>query len=660
MFNKVLIANRGEIACRIVRTAKRLGMATVAVYSDADRDALHVSLADEAFRIGPPPAAESYLRIDRIVEAALRSGAEAVHPGYGFLSENPGFADAVAAAGLIFVGPPPAAMRAMALKDAAKALMEKSGVPVVPGYHGDSQDPARLAEAARKVGYPVLIKARAGGGGKGMRRVDRAEDFQAALEGAQREAFAGFGDGHCLIERYVTRPRHIEMQVFGDTHGNVIHLFERDCSLQRRHQKVIEEAPAPGMTPELRATLGDIAVRAARAIGYVGAGTVEFVADVSDGLRADRIYFMEMNTRLQVEHPVTEAITGHDLVEWQFRVAAGEPLPLRQQDVSIDGWSFEARLYAEDPTHDFLPAPGTLHRLSLPTDNVRIDSGVRQGDTISSFYDPMIAKLIVHGSSRAAALNRLAHALQRSIVLGTTTNVDFLLALCRHQSFAAGDVDTGLIARDIEGLITRMEPAPHVRAVAAIAALDIARTPGATDPWSTLSGWRQWTSTWHAVHLNQGAHTTDARVTVRSPDTFRVELDGEVLDVALLHADAGTLRCDVSGRIITAHVLRQGNSLSIKCDGPTFIFTQPDRSIDDEQSGDDEGDSLFSPMPGLVKAVMAKAGSRVSRGDPLVVVEAMKMEYTLTAPRDGDIADVFVSSGDNVQSGALLLALATV
>ncbi|MEO1276759.1 MAG: biotin carboxylase N-terminal domain-containing protein, partial [Pseudomonadota bacterium] len=465
MFHKVLIANRGEIACRVMETCHRLGVLTVAVYSDADARAKHVAMADEAVRLGPPPAAESYLRGDLIIEAARATGAQAIHPGYGFLSENPGFVEAVEAAGLTFIGPSAPAIRAMGLKDAAKKLMEEAGVPVVPGYHGDRQEPDFLAEQAEAIGYPVLIKARAGGGGKGMRKVDRAEDFATALEGAQREAQAAFGDAAVLIEKWITAPRHIEIQVFGDGTRS-IHLYERDCSLQRRHQKVIEEAPAPGMTAEMRDAMGAAAVRAAEAIGYKGAGTVEFIVDGSDGLRPDRFFFMEMNTRLQVEHPVTEAVTGLDLVELQLRVASGEPLPLAQSDVPLTGHAFEARIYAEDAARGFLPATGTLSHLSFPPD-ARADSGVRPGDTITPYYDPMIAKLIVHGPTREAALAQLHRALSQTRIAGSVTNTAFLAALCRHADFAAGHVDTGLIERDLETLTHHPAPGADVIAKAA-------------------------------------------------------------------------------------------------------------------------------------------------------------------------------------------------
>jgi 3-methylcrotonyl-CoA carboxylase alpha subunit len=657
MFKKVLIANRGEIACRVMRTAKRLGIRTVAVYSDADAGAMHVSLADEAYHIGPPPAAQSYLNIDKIIEVGKLSGAEAVHPGYGFLSENPAFVEAVEKAGMVFMGPPASAMRAMGLKDAAKALMEKSSVPVVPGYHGSNQDADFLASEAKRIGYPVLIKARAGGGGKGMRRVDKPEDFKAALEGAKREAKASFGDDQCLVEKYMLKPRHIEIQVFGDNHGNVVYLFERDCSLQRRHQKVIEEAPAPGMTPEMRKMMGDVAVRAAKAIGYSGAGTVEFVTDASQGLRPDAFYFMEMNTRLQVEHPITECISGQDLVEWQFRVASGEKLPMTQDQLSINGWAFEARIYSEDAAKGFLPATGTLQYLSLPSDEARVDSGVRQGDEITPFYDPMIAKLIVHAPTRTAALNKLAKALERCHIIGTVTNVPFLLALTGNESFAKGDVDTGLIARDLDSLIKQIEPPRQVIAIAAIAALGIARPRTDVDPWGSLVGWRHWTDSRQFALLEWNDKQLDVRVIGKGHNAYEV-LDAQgPLALEILQSGNEAMRLNIAGRITSAKLIEHGNALTIHLDGQSYTFGLPDRLADHEESDESGGDKLISPMPGLVKVVSTKAGAKVTKGEPLIVVEAMKMEHTLTAPRDGTVAELFVAAGDHVENGANLLAL---
>ena len=661
MFRKILIANRGEIACRVMATAKRMGIRTVAVYSEADAGAMHVAMADEAYHIGPPQVAESYLRIDRIIEACRTSGAEAVHPGYGFLSENPDFVDAVEAAGLVFIGPSAAAIRAMGLKDAAKTLMERSGVPVVPGYHGDDQAPDSLAEHAGKIGYPVLIKARAGGGGKGMRRVDDPLDFHGALEGAAREAEASFGDGRCLIEKYLTKPRHIEIQIFGDSHGNVVHLFERDCSLQRRHQKVIEEAPAPGMTAAMREAMGDAAVRAARAIDYEGAGTIEFIADVSDGLRIDRFYFMEMNTRLQVEHPVTEMITGQDLVAWQIRVAAGERLPLSQDDLRINGWAFEARLYAEDVAKGFLPATGKLDYLALPEDEARIDSGIRQGDEITPFYDPMIAKMIVHGENRNEALGRLRAALSRTRVAGTTTNAGFLSALAAHPEFARGNVDTGLIDRYLNELIEDGPPPGRAWAFAALCMLGFLSSPENTkdnvfDPWNDRRGWRLWGTAMQIAFLARGDDVVEIDVTIMDDRSYRVVTPAGTLDLARVETDGIDLIARIDGAKVTASAVRHGNTVTIFTDGQAFDWTIPDlhRETTEAHAG---GDHVRAPMPGLIKLVHAHVGENVTKGMPLMVMEAMKMEHTLKAPRDGIVAQCFVDTGDQVEEGAVLLQL---
>jgi 3-methylcrotonyl-CoA carboxylase alpha subunit len=659
MFSKILIANRGEIACRVMRTARRLGIACVAVYSDADRGARHVAQADEAYRIGPAPVAESYLRIDAIVAAAQRSGAQAIHPGYGFLSENPAFVEACDKAGMVFIGPPASAIRAMGLKDAAKRLMEKAGVPIVPGYHGDRQEPAFLAAEAARIGYPVLIKARAGGGGKGMRRVDKPADFAAALASAQREALSSFGDDRVLVETYVGKPRHIEVQVFADGHGNAVHLFERDCSLQRRHQKVIEEAPAPGMTDAMRAAMGKAAVEAALAVGYRGAGTVEFIVDASQGLKADRFYFMEMNTRLQVEHPVTEAITGHDLVEWQLRVAAGAPLPVRQQDLRIDGHAFEARLYAEDAEKGFLPATGTLTHLHLADDLARNDTGVREGDEITPYYDPMIAKVIVHGPDRPTALARLSRALGATRVLGCTTNLAFLAALCRHPGFAAGDVDTGLIDRDRERLVAGGAPTILANAVASLTALGLTRRTAERDPWATLAGWRLWDQARQYPLIAWRGALLDIGVTTVGPGTYDVAIGGDRVMVTVEPRGQGVVRVAAGGRTLDAQVIERGDEIAVFLDGAAHVFTVPDRlaGLDDEASGEDR---VVAPMPGLVKIVTARAGGKVTRGDPLIVLEAMKMEHTLTAPRDGAIEEVLAKPGEQVSEGAVLVQLAAV
>ncbi len=662
MFKKILIANRGEIACRVMVTARKLGVKTVAVYSDADAHAKHVQCADEAVHIGPAAVAQSYLLGDKIIEAALKTGAEAIHPGYGFLSENPDFVEAVEAAGLVFVGPPASAIHAMGLKDAAKDLMVKAGVPVVRGYHGGEQDADFLAAQANEIGYPVLIKARAGGGGKGMRLVEDPADFKAALEGAQREGQASFGDPSCLIEKYIVQPRHIEIQVFGDGHGNAIHLFERDCSLQRRHQKVIEEAPAPDMPDTVRAAMGKAAVEAAKAISYSGAGTVEFIVDGSGALREDGFWFMEMNTRLQVEHPVTEAITGLDLVELQLRVASGEPLPVRQKDLKINGWSFEARVYAEDVPKGFLPATGTLDHLRFPEGTefsegaIRIDSGVRQGDTISPWYDPMIAKVIVHGPTREAALNMLTTALENTQVAGSVTNLEFLTALSRHEGFGQGKVDTGLIGRDLDALVATASPSSNVLALAALGALNLVAPVSGTDPFERLSGWRQWDDAMQFVSLVHAETRIDAQVTQHGKGQFSVTHEGETVRLGVTALGGTSVRVDLPDRIVTADLLIEPARVSVFADGRRYSLDliDPLAGGDADQEG---GATIVAPMPGLVQSVFTQVGASVAKGDPLLVLEAMKMEHTLSAPRDGVVAEISVAAGDQVTDGSLLLAL---
>ena len=642
MFNKILIANRGEIACRVMETARRMGVKTVAVYSDADAGAKHVAMADQAVHIGGAAPAESYLKGDVIIAAAQETGAQAIHPGYGFLSENPDFVEAVEAAGLVFIGPSADAIRKMGLKDAAKALMEEAGVPVVPGYHGDNQDGAFLAAEAEKIGYPVLIKAVAGGGGKGMRLVEKPDAFADALASAQGEATTAFGNPDVLIEKYVTQPRHVEVQVFGDgTHA--VHLFERDCSLQRRHQKVIEEAPAPGMSAEVRNAMGQAGVRAAEAIGYKGAGTVEFIVDGSDGLRADGFWFMEMNTRLQVEHPVTEAITGVDLVEWQLRVASGDPLPKKQDELTITGHSFEARIYAEDVPKGFLPATGTLTHLGFP-EGARFDSGVRQGDTISPWYDPMIAKLVVHGSTRAIALAKLENALRHTDVGGTVTNVSFLSLLAAQEDFVKGDVDTGLIARHLDELAAAPVACTKARSVAALTALGLMHA-------SPAEAFVMWTPLTHTVHLIHQEEDIEARVTVRGSGDYLVALGDVQHNV---HFEGGAWFVDQTK--VKARTSYVGDTLTVFWgNGYVFHVVDPlDRASDDAAGGN----VIAAPMPGLVKAIFAEAGQEVKEGDRLAILEAMKMEHSLLAARDGVVAEVLAHAGDQVQEGAALIQLA--
>ncbi|MGD9845937.1 MAG: biotin carboxylase N-terminal domain-containing protein [Variibacter sp.] len=647
MFASVLIANRGEIACRIARTAKALGMRTIAVYSDADAGALHVRLCDEAHRIGPAPVRESYLVAERIIEAGRRSGAACVHPGYGFLAENAEFAEAVAAAGMVFVGPPPAAIRAMGLKDAAKTLMEKAGVPVVPGYHGERQDPKFLKEKAYEIGYPVLIKAVAGGGGKGMRRVDRHADFETALEGASREAISAFGDGRVLVEKYVLSPRHIEMQVFADGHGNAVHLYERDCSLQRRHQKVIEEAPAPGMTREVREAMGRAATEAAKAVGYVGAGTVEFIADGARGLRPDGFWFMEMNTRLQVEHPVTEAITGLDLVAWQFKVAQGEPLPLAQNAIPLDGHAVEARLYAEDPDRNFMPSTGKLLALELPQgDGIRVDTGVTQGSEVSPFYDPMIAKVIAHAPSREEALARLATALEHTVVAGPRSNAAFLAALCRAEEFRAGHFDTGFIDRHLQTLTKGGHAADHAAAAAGAARLArrgqealAARTAGPAD--AGLSPWA----------INDAFDFGGARV-VPVP----ILVDGERLTARVTYGQDG-LSATVDGQATAeARFVDDGEDAVYVLSGGRQTRVQLADHAVDADHGSSDG-AVRAPMHGKLLALFVEKGAPVAKGHRVAVIEAMKMEHTLTAPLDGTVTEISAAVGEQLAEGSPIVLI---
>ncbi|TJZ87165.1 acetyl/propionyl/methylcrotonyl-CoA carboxylase subunit alpha [Paracoccus hibiscisoli] len=636
MFDKILIANRGEIACRVIDTCRRLGVATVAVYSDADRAARHVQMADQAVHLGGPAPADSYLRGDAIIAAAQATGAQAIHPGYGFLSENPDFVDAVVAAGLVFIGPSAAAIRAMGLKDAAKALMEQAGVPVVPGYHGAEQDPDHLAAQAAQIGYPVLIKAVAGGGGKGMRRVDDPAQFRDALDSARSEAQGAFGNPAVLIEKYILQPRHIEVQVFGDG-TRAVHLYERDCSLQRRHQKVIEEAPAPGMTPEVRRAMGDAAVRAAEAIGYAGAGTIEFIVDGAGGLRPDGFWFMEMNTRLQVEHPVTEAITGIDLVEWQLRVASGESLPARQDEITVTGHAFEARLYAEDVPAGFLPATGRLAHLRFP-DHARIETGVRPGDTISPWYDPMIAKVVTYGATRAIALRALEQALVDTEVAGSVTNLDFLIALTRHAGFRRGDVDTGLIGRDLDALVADAGAQDRARVLAVIG------LAGLADP-EVQGGATLWQPLRRTIAWDGG----QAVLEVQGPGAARVTLER----AHQVRWQGG--RWWVDGDLCRERIVTHPAGVSV-FGGGTVHLTPLDPLA---RRGADEGsDGLTrSPMPGLVRSVHVEAGQQVKAGDRLAVLEAMKMEHSLTALRDGTVAEVLARPGDQVEAGAPLIRL---
>jgi len=649
-----------------MRTARRMGIATVAVYSEADTSALHVALADEAYLIGPPPAAESYLNIDSILAAARVSGADAVHPGYGFLAENAGFADAVTAAGLVFVGPPAAAIRAMGSKSAAKDIMEKAGVPLVPGYQGAAQDLKTLRAAAKKVGYPVLVKAAAGGGGRGMRTVATAGALAAATTSAKREAVAAFGDDRLLIEKLIERARHIEVQVFADSHGNAVHLFERDCSIQRRHQKIIEEAPAPAMTPHLRKAMGGAAVAAAQAISYVGAGTVEFLLD-ADG----NFYFIEMNTRLQVEHPVTEMITGHDLVEWQLRVAVGQPLPAAQDDLVHTGHAFEARFYAEDPGRGFLPSSGVITHLRFPAESapykkgpVRVDSGVVEGDEVSIHYDPMIAKLIVWDADRGVAIGRLRAALAATEIVGPLTNVNFLAAVAAHPAFQAGALDTGFVERHLDDLLPAEERAPDPILVLACLHILLRRdraarrtARGSADPhspWHAIDGWR----------LNGDSHNVlsfaddmgEFAVTVHYRGTgFLLGLPSGPLHAAGEIESGGVLAANIGGHRRCATVVGHGDTLSVLTGGTSHRLRVIDQAAL-AAHGEGPAGGFCAPMPGKVIAVLVKPGQKVERGASLMVVEAMKMEHTITAPADGIVATVHFKTGDQVEEGVELLS----
>jgi len=653
VFAKILIANRGEIACRVVKTARRLGVATVAVHSEADANARHVRLADEAVLIGPAPARESYLSIERILEAARRTGAQAIHPGYGFLSENAGFAEACAAAGLVFVGPPASAIRAMGSKSSARALMERAGVPITPGHHGGDQAPEALAAAAARIGYPVLIKAAAGGGGKGMRRVDDPARFAEALASCKREAASSFGSDEVLVERYVLRPRHVEIQVFADAHGRCVHLFERDCSVQRRHQKVLEEAPAPGLTPERRAAMGRAAVEAARAVGYVGAGTVEFIF-TPEG----QFYFMEMNTRLQVEHPVTELVTGLDLVEWQLRVAAGEPLPLAQEQVDLTGHAIEARIYAEDPARGFLPSTGRLVHLSPPreSDHVRVDTGVEQGDEIGPHYDPMLAKLVVWDRDRPAALSRMRQALAEYRVVGVQTNVEFLSRLVATPAFSKADLDTGLIEREQALLFPPPSAVPEEAwLLAALGELlrEAGAAGGGPSPWSALDGWRLNGKARRKLTFRLGEATQEVGVEV-VPGGHELEVGGRRTFVRGTPGERGALHAQLGERRVSAAVVVAGERRHVFFEGRAWPFALVD-TLHVGGGGEEVGAGLRAPMPGRVIALVAAAGAAVEKGAPLLVLEAMKMEHTVVAPRAGVVKAFRVAAGDQVADGVELV-----
>ena len=662
MFDKVLVANRGEIACRIIHTAKRLGVGTVAVYSEADVNARHVSLADEAVSIGPAPARDSYLAVEKLIGAAERTGAEAIHPGYGFLSENAGFAEACGGAGITFIGPSPRAIESMGSKSAAKTIMQQAGIPLVPGYHGDNQEEAFLLGEAEKIGFPVMLKASAGGGGRGMRVVNSAAEFSEALRSAKREALGAFNDDRMLLEKYLEQPRHIEIQVFCDNQGNAVHLFERDCSIQRRHQKVLEEAPAPGMTDETCSALGNAAINAARAIDYTGAGTVEFIVDTGG-----RFYFMEMNTRLQVEHPVTEFITGRDLVEWQLRVAAGEPLPASQEELAVNGHALEARIYAEDPEHGFLPATGSLSHLRFPTETpqVRVDIGVREGDPISVHYDPLIAKLIVHGSDRKECLRRMLGALSQTRVAGVTTNIDFLTSIIAHEGFFTANFDTGFIDRHLADLVPGKSPAsPDILGLAALYRVlqraahnrrDAASSNDPASPWWATDGWRPNLVEAECLTFHDGLAEHEVRVTAAGED-YLIHAGERAIHAAANLAADGALAAILDGTQRRVQTVEDHGQLIIFAAGHTHRLQQVTaggHATQEEATG-----NLTAPMPGTVIEVTASEGQQVKQGDTLLILEAMKIEHTIVAPRDGTIQTLHYRAGDMVEEGVELLVLA--
>ena len=676
MFKKILIANRGEIACRVAETARRLAVQTVAVYSDADATAIHVAACDESIHIGGSAPRDSYLRWEAIIEAAKATGAQAIHPGYGFLSENEEFAKACAAAGLVFIGPPPSAIQAMGLKAESKQLMEKAGVPLVPGYHGADQDPDMLQREADRIGYPVLIKASAGGGGKGMRAVDRSEDFSAALASCKREAINSFGDDAVLIEKYVQRPRHIEIQVFGDSYGNYVYLFERDCSVQRRHQKVLEEAPAPGMTEDIRARMGEAAVAAARTVNYVGAGTVEFIVEQVDYDKPEsmKFYFMEMNTRLQVEHPVTEAITGLDLVEWQLRVASGEKLPLAQADLKIQGHAIEARICAENPENNFLPATGTLQVYGLPPcatfsraeHGVRVDSGVREGDTISPFYDSMVAKLIVHGSTREEALARMDAALAQTHIVGLTTNVQFLRHIVTSRAFATAQLDTALIQRESAALFGQTKLGLPVVAAALLSHLmdqetrgfELPDSRGWVDPWTRRDGWRSHGPSLRSFMMQFRGEAHTVVLTRAHGGVLQLLIDGSSYELNFASTPSGALDVRVGTQRVVANVYQTGEVAHVFTAHGAAEITVVDALAHAGESRSDVG-RLTAPMPGKVVSFAVKVGDSVTKGQPLAVMDAMKMEHLIAAPMDGVVAELLYAVGDQVAEGAELLKLVT-
>ena len=654
MFEKILIANRGEIACRIIKTAKRMGIQTVTVYSDADKNSLHATQADQAIHIGPSPSSESYLQIEKIIQVAKESGAEAIHPGYGFLSENPEFARKCKEPGIEFIGPSAESIKEMGQKDVAKRIMEAAGLPVIPGYHGENQDIENLVEIAEKIGFPVLIKASAGGGGKGMRIVNKKNEFVDSIKAVQRESQSSFGDQRCIIEKYLPKTRHIEVQIIGDKNGNYVHLFERDCSIQRRYQKVIEEAPAPGISDEIRNKLGDIAIQVAKAVDYENAGTVEFIADISNGLSIDSIYFMEMNTRLQVEHPVTELISGQDLVEWQLRIAAGESLPLKQSDLQIKGHAIEARLYAEDPANNFLPSIGKLDYFELPFGDIRIDSGVQQSDEITQYYDPMIAKAISHADTRSESINRLNTVLSGSYIIGVKSNISFVRNVLKHDKFQSGEVETGLVDKNIDQFTETQSPSLEIAAVAALASLGLLDCPDSENPWTFIRGWRNWGKSKCFAKVSWGNEIHDFQIDVIDNQSFVVQ-EGKILtNVVLIENIEGIFNLKINDSEEFVKIIHLNDYISIFKDGEMYVFVIPD--IDYSEIGD-EGASgrVIAQIPSVVKEIKVKEDDQVVKGQKLLVLEAMKMEHTVYSQQEGIVSDIFVKVGQQVKESEVLI-----
>ncbi len=652
MFTKILIANRGEIACRVIKTARRMGIKCVAVYSDADKNALHVRMADEAVHIGASPSSESYLKGDVIIKAAKNTGAQAIHPGYGFLSENAAFSKACKAEGIAFIGPSEKSIIAMGLKDGAKDIMQKAGVPIVPGYQGENQDAAHLKKEADKIGYPVLIKAVAGGGGKGMRLVEDAKDFKDLLGNCQREGKASFGNDHVLIEKYITRPRHIEVQVFGDTHGHAVHLFERDCSLQRRHQKVVEEAPAPGISDDLRSQLGEAAVKAAHAIDYHGAGTIEFIFDCD----TDKFYFMEMNTRLQVEHPVTEMITGQDLVEWQLRVAFGEKLPLSQGELKINGHAFEVRLYAEDPAQGFMPQTGRVQKFEVCSANndasMRVDTGIETSDSVTSFYDPMIAKLITHGASREEAALKMRTLLEDTHLSGLNTNQEFLHHIFEHDAFLKGEVDTGFIPRYEDTLIPKNYGRPTKEDVALLALQQMVPQSQESDPWASGDNWRAGMKAARNLHFISRGTSYIIHVKCEGK-ALEFEFENALVRAKLIKRNGDQIEADINGHKLSATVLKHGTNLTLLSQG-RVVAAHIHSAEEGEEAGETSG-KIITNMPGRIVSVLVKKGQKVEKDQPLLIMESMKVEITIRAGVAGKIEDLPVAVNDQVADGALLV-----